>query len=96
MPGAGSPASLLSPIQAPVEKETSVDKSWEELRLPPGYQLELDSDMLVLRRSDGSAVAAFSGRGVMLEHVEAAAFEDAAGGKGRDGPQAPEEPPQPD
>jgi hypothetical protein len=36
---------------------SAVNKSWEELRLPPGYQLELDPDMLVLRRPDGSAAA---------------------------------------
>jgi hypothetical protein len=70
--------------------------SWEELRLPPGYQLELDPDMLVLRRPDSSAVAAFSSRGVMLEQVEATAWEDAAGGRGGDSPQAPEDPPQSD
>ncbi len=84
----------LPHLWAAVEKETSVDKSWEELRLPPGYTLERDSDMMVLRRPDGSAVAAFSSRGATPEHVEAAAFEDAAGGQGRGGPQAPEEPPQ--
>ncbi len=92
--GQWSPASILFPTRATVEKETSVNKSWEELRLPPGYQLELDPDMLVLRRPDGSTVAAFSSRGVMIEQVEATAWEDAAGGQGGDGPQAPEDPPQ--
>jgi hypothetical protein len=68
----------------------SVDKPWEELQLPPGYRLERDPDMLVLRRPDGSTVATFSARGVVPEHVEEAAREDAAGG----GPQAPEDPPR--
>jgi hypothetical protein len=77
-------------------KETSVDKSWDELRLPPGYQLELGPDMLVLRRPDGSAVAAFSSRGVMPDYLEATAWEDAAGGQGRDESPDPEEPPQRD
>jgi hypothetical protein len=84
------------PARAAVEKETSVNKSWVELRLPPGYQLEMDPDMLVLRRPDGSTVAAFSSRGVMPEHVEATAWEDAASGQGSDRPQAPEDPPQRD
>jgi hypothetical protein len=28
--------------------------------LPPGYRLEMDPDLLILRRDDGSQVAAFS------------------------------------
>jgi hypothetical protein len=64
--------------------------------LPPGYQLERDPDVLVLLRPDGSTVAAFSSRGVMPEQVEATAWEDATGGQGKDGPLAPEEPPQRD
>jgi hypothetical protein len=64
--------------------------------LPPGYQLELDSDILVLRRLDGSTVAAFSSRGVTPEHVEATAWEDAAGGQGGDGTRGPKEPPRRD
>jgi hypothetical protein len=94
--GQWSPISILFPTRATVEKETSVNKSWEELRLPPGYQLELNPDMLVLRGPDGSAVAAFSSRGVMPEQVEATAWEDAAGGRGGDSPPTPEEPPQRD
>jgi hypothetical protein len=92
----GSHASLLFPTWATAEKEPSVNKPRKELRLPPGYQLELDPDMLVLLRSDGSAVAAFSSRGVSLEHVEATAWEEAARGQGGDQPQAPEKPPRQD
>jgi len=55
-----------------------VDRSWEELHLPPGYSLERDLDMLILRRSDGSVVATFSARGAMPEHVEQEAQTDAA------------------
>jgi hypothetical protein len=52
--------------------------------------------MLVLRRPDGSAVAAFSSRGVAPERVEATAWEDTARGQGEDSPQAPAEPPRRD
>ena len=45
--------------------------------LPFGYYLELDADLLVLRRSDGSFVAAFNVRGVDLYEVELAVWEDA-------------------
>jgi hypothetical protein len=46
------------------------------LRLPPGYRTHLDPDVLVLRRADGSVVARFSGRGLVAEEVERAAWED--------------------
>ena len=45
--------------------------------LPFGYYLERDADLLVLRRSDGSYVAAFNVRGVSLFEVELAVWEDA-------------------
>jgi hypothetical protein len=38
--------------------------------LPFGYHLERDADLLVLRRSDGSFVAAFSAVGADLFEVE--------------------------
>jgi hypothetical protein len=69
-----------------------VDKSWEELQLPPGYRLEWDLDMLILRRPDGSAVATFSARGAMPERVEEEAWEDAARDRGGDDPGPPEPP----
>jgi hypothetical protein len=47
-----------------------------KLRLPPGYYVDKDADVLVLRRHDGSAVAAFSARGVTKELVERAAWEE--------------------
>ena len=46
-------------------------------KLPFGYYLKCDADLLVLRRSDGSFVAAFNVRGVNLFEVELAVWEDA-------------------
>ena len=46
------------------------------MRLPPSYCVELDADLLTLRRHDGSTVATFSARGVAMELVEKAAWED--------------------
>lgn len=48
-----------------------------EPNLPPGYRLQRDPDLLLLRRPDGSVVAAFSARGATEEAVERAAREDA-------------------
>ena len=49
----------------------------KRLRLPPGYILDMsDSDVLVLRRSDGSSVAAFSAWGADPLEVRRAAEED--------------------
>jgi hypothetical protein len=44
--------------------------------LPPGYSVERDPDLLVLRRPDGTIVAVFSVRGATVEAVEKAAWED--------------------
>jgi hypothetical protein len=46
------------------------------MRLPPDYYVELGADLLTLRRHDGSTVATFSARGVAMELVERAAWED--------------------
>ena len=48
----------------------------EPIQLPPGYWLERDADILILRRPDGSIVAAFSARGAEPSEVERAAAED--------------------
>ncbi len=48
-----------------------------EPNLPPGYRLRRDPDLLLLRRPDGSVVAAFSASGAAEEAVERAAREDA-------------------
>jgi hypothetical protein len=45
--------------------------------LPFGYYLECDADLLILRRSDNSLVAAFSAEGVDLFEVELAVWADA-------------------
>jgi hypothetical protein len=47
------------------------------IELPFGYYLERDADLLMLRRSDASLVAAFSALGVDLFEVELAVWEDA-------------------
>jgi len=46
------------------------------LQLPPGYRLEMDADLLQLRRADGSLVAAFSVRGASPAAVVREAEED--------------------
>jgi hypothetical protein len=47
------------------------------LGLPFGYHLERDDDLLILRRADGSDVAAFGAVGLDLFEVEVAVWEDA-------------------
>jgi hypothetical protein len=54
--------------------------AWEaylagKLRLPPGYHVELDADLLALLREDGSKVTAFVA-GVTPSEVAKAAEED--------------------
>ena len=46
-------------------------------KLPFGYRVERDADLLILRRPDCSFVAAFSAMGVDPFEVEAAVWEDA-------------------
>jgi len=45
--------------------------------LPFGYNLECDADLLIVRRSDGSFVAAFGAGNVDPFDVEWAVWEDA-------------------
>lgn len=52
-----------------------VEPNWPGM--PFGYRLELDADVLVVLRPDGSAVAAFGAPGADPLEVEAAAWEDA-------------------
>jgi len=47
-----------------------------KILLPPGYRLERDADLLELRRTDGSLVAAFSARGASPAAVVREAEED--------------------
>ena len=49
----------------------------EELGLPPSYYLdEADPDVVLLRRQDGTFVAAFSASGATKEGIVGAAEED--------------------
>jgi hypothetical protein len=63
------------------EKRSMKTTAWVALRegkllLPPGYRLERDADLLELRRTDGSLVAAFSARGTSPAEVVWEAEED--------------------
>jgi hypothetical protein len=49
----------------------------ERPRLPFGYHLERDANVLILRRPHGSFVAAFNALGTDLFEVELAVWEDA-------------------
>lgn len=52
-------------------------KNEERLRLPQGYWLdESDIDIVVLRRPDGTEVAAFSAWGATREAIEEIAMRD--------------------
>jgi hypothetical protein len=54
--------------------------SKQELRLPPGYQLDRsDPDVWALRRPEGWVVAYFSARGATKEAIEQTAWEDYGG-----------------
>jgi hypothetical protein len=55
-----------------------------DLQLPPGYHLQLDADVAILRREDGRSVAIFSARGVIWETIERIAWEDYRGGPSKD------------
>ena len=59
------------------EKLTSWDAYLAgKMRLPPRYELEYGTDVLLLRRAEGSAAAAFSARGVAPSEVVWIAEED--------------------
>jgi hypothetical protein len=59
-------------LQKPLEEEMK-----EEFSLPSFYYLdESDPDILVLRRQDGSFVAAFSASGATKESIREVAMED--------------------
>jgi hypothetical protein len=47
-----------------------------EPQLPPGYYLDLDPDILMLRRKDDSMLAAFSARGATRATIEMEAWVD--------------------
>jgi hypothetical protein len=55
--------------------------------LPPAYRLERDADVLILCRSNGSFVGAFSARGATEEAVLRAAVDDRSGYPAYTGPE---------
>jgi hypothetical protein len=60
-----------------VEKFTALEAHRAgKLHLAPGYELEHGADILLLRRNDGSVVAAFSARGATTAEVARTAEED--------------------
>ena len=54
-----------------------VDPERIDSTLPFGYFVEREPDLLLLRRTDGTLVAAFGVRGVDLFEVELRVWEDA-------------------
>jgi hypothetical protein len=64
---------LSDTIQGGHKEEVEMD----EQRLPSSYYVdESDPDVLILRRQDGSFVAAFSAQGATKEGIREAAMED--------------------
>ncbi len=60
-----------------VEKFTALEAHRAgKLHLAPGYELEHGADVLLLRRDDGSVVAAFSARGATPSEVVRTAEAD--------------------
>lgn len=58
-------------------KDRGSAERWQGSDLPFGYHVERGADMLVLRRPDGSFVAAFEAWGADPFEIEAAVWEDA-------------------
>ena len=66
---------------AAVERKKKKLTAWDahragKLSLPPGYHVEMDADLMELRRSDGSLVAVFSARGATPAEVTRTAVEE--------------------
>jgi hypothetical protein len=61
-----------------VLKKLTVLEAWREgkLCLPPGYDLEHEADLMLLRREDGILVAAFGVDGTTPSGVTTTAWED--------------------
>ena len=71
------PVQREAPPMAVLDSDHSKASGHDWLGLPFGYHPEFDADLLLLRRADGSVVAAFSARGADLFEVELAVWEDA-------------------
>ena len=52
-----------------------------KLRLPPGYRIEWDADLMTLRRADGSVVGAFALGATPSDVVRTAEVDYRANGK---------------
>ena len=66
------PAPRVAPPMAVIDSEHGKTGEHDGLGLPFGYRLERDSDLLILRRADGSRVASFGAVGLDLFEVELA------------------------
>ncbi len=77
----GAQPSEAPPMEA--APQTPGSPAW----LPQGYRLEYDPDVLILRRGDGSFVAAFSNQGATGEAVVRAVEEDRRGWPAYCGPE---------
>jgi hypothetical protein len=82
--GGGSFAHLLDMVDGVQPPETQPREPASQTpgfpaRLPAGYRLEHDSDVLILRRADGSVVAVFSAQGATEKSVVRAVEEDRRG-----------------
>ncbi len=53
--------------------------NWESLRLPPGYRVANDANVLALRRGDGSVIARFGADYADPRLIERVAWEDYRG-----------------
>ncbi len=63
-------------------KMTALSAYWTgKLRLPPGYHIERDADLTMLRRADGSTVGAFAAGAAPSEVVRTAEDDYRANGK---------------
>jgi hypothetical protein len=78
--GASGATGYLITRRGPVladRKQERHERGEQESALPTSYYLdESDPDILILRRKDGTFVAAFSAQGVTREGLVAAARED--------------------
>jgi hypothetical protein len=88
--GGGSFDALLDMLDGEPETppmETDLQAPGSEACLPQGYRLEYGSEALILRRVDGSFVAAFSPRGATAAAVVRAAEKDILGWPAYSGPE---------
>jgi hypothetical protein len=72
------PSALARCIRSRSPSRPTITVVYESLSLPDGYWLEDDADILLLHRSNGSVVAAFSAMGADPNEIEREAREDTA------------------